>query len=85
MAKLGKGALLPDFTYQTIYEKGLQISETVKKAPKTALVFLRYYGCPFCQLDMHDYMEHYDAITAAGSQFLVVLQSDSAAAAELPA
>lgn len=76
MAKLEKGALLPDFTYQTINEKGLQISDTVKKAPKTALVFLRYYGCPFCQLDMHDYMVHYEDITAAGGRFLVVLQSD---------
>lgn len=76
MARLTEGMQLPDFIYQTPYEKDLKISETVKKCDKTALVFLRYYGCSFCQLDMHDYLVNYDAITAGGNQFLVVLQSD---------
>ena len=76
MAILAPGAQIPDFVYQTPYEKDLHIADTAKKAAKTALVFLRYYGCPMCQLDMHDYMENYDDIVAGGGQFLVVLQSD---------
>ncbi|MBO6000113.1 MAG: AhpC/TSA family protein [Lachnospiraceae bacterium] len=76
MAKLTVGDKLPDFTFQTVDEKDLKISEAVKAAGKTALVFLRYYGCPFCQLDMHDYAENFDEITANGGRFYVVLQSD---------
>ena len=76
MAKLTPGSKLPDFTFRTISEKDLKISEAAKAAGKTALVFLRYYGCPFCQLDMHDYAERFEDITANGGQFYVVLQSD---------
>ena len=76
MAKLTVGDKLPNFTFDTPYQKGLSMYEELKKAPKTALVFLRYYGCPFCQFDMHSYEVSYDQITASGYQFFVVLQSD---------
>lgn len=76
MTKLAIGEMLPDFVYDTPYQKGLSIHETIRMKPKTALVFLRYYGCPFCQLDMRDYALHIKEITADGGQFLVVLQSD---------
>ncbi len=78
MTKLTVGSKLPAFDYATVYESGLHIYDTLAKADKTALVFLRYYGCPFCQLDMHEYETHYSEITAHGGQFLVVLQSDPA-------
>lgn len=76
MAKLNVGNKLPDFTFTTPYETNRDIYTELAKANNTALVFLRYYGCPFCQLDMHEYEIHFDEITATGGQFFVVLQSD---------
>ena len=79
MAQLHAGQTMPDFTYDTPFAQGCQLSETVRKVPgKTALVFLRYYGCTLCQYDIHRYAQAYAQITAEGGQMLVVLQSDPA-------
>lgn len=87
MPHLNKGDRMADFTYVTPYSSANRLSETVKKCPgRTAIVFLRYYGCRMCQLDMLDYAEQYEAIRAAGGQLLIVLQSDPAKlAAQIPA
>ena len=87
MPHLNKGDRMADFTYVTPYSSANRLSQTVKKCPgRTAIVFLRYYGCRMCQLDMLDYAEQYEAIRAAGGQLLVVLQSDPAKlAAQIPA
>ena len=76
MAKLEVGQIMPDFDYVTPFTIGHTLAETAAKAPKTALVFLRYWGCPLCQYDIHLLAQAYDEITAAGGQLLVVLQSD---------
>ena len=76
MPKLETGSIMPDFTYDTPFAKGLTLAQTVKAAPKTALVFLRYFGCTLCQLDLHRLAQQYDTVTANGGQVLVVLQSD---------
>ena len=79
MPHLNKGDKMADFTYVTPYSSANRLSETVKNCPgRTAIVFLSYYGCRMCQLDMRDYAEQYEAIRAAGGQLLVVLQSDPA-------
>lgn len=82
MSKLETGMLLPDFTYDTPFAKGLALADTAKAAPKTALVFLRYYGCTLCQYDIHRMAEGYGKISANGGQLLVVLQSDPAGLAK---
>lgn len=76
MAKLSVGDIMPDFQYTTPYQKGLYLAETVKNTHKTAILFLRYYGCPICQLDLHELTKYYDKITSRGGQVLVVLQSE---------
>ena len=81
-ARLSEGGVMPDFTFDTPFATGLSLSETVQKTPKTALLFLRYYGCTLCQYEMHLLAENYDQITAAGGQVLVVLQSAPAGIAE---
>ena len=82
MPRLNVGDKMPDFEFATPYSPANRLSETVQKCPgKTALVFLRYYGCRMCQLDMIDYQERYGAIAAAGGQLLIALQSDPAAEA----
>lgn len=83
MGKVRKGQKLKDFTYDTPFEQNVKFSKTVKRVKhETALVFLRYYGCPLCQLDIHEYAENYEKITKKGDQILVVLQSDPVKLAE---
>ncbi len=82
MTRLTAGQFMPDFTFDTPFETGRTLAQTVRQAEgKTALVFLRYYGCPLCQYDIHQYAKQYSALTQAGGQLLVVLQSDPAALA----
>lgn len=69
------GEKAPDFTYNTVFENGLRLSDTVKKAKKTFLVFLRYFGCRSCQLDLRDYTAQYSRFVEKDAQLLVVLQS----------
>lgn len=72
---LAAGDVLDDFSFMTPFRSDVSISETAAKAGKTAIVFLRYFGCTLCQYDIHKYKEGYDAIRKAGGQLLVVLQS----------
>ena len=68
---------MPDFTFATPFETNRTMAETAKKVNgKTAVVFLRYFGCTFCQYDMQQFATEYDKIKATGGQLLVVLQSD---------
>lgn len=82
MAKLNVGEILPDFSYETPFAKDQTLSETAGRAKKTALLFLRYYGCTLCQYDIHRLSAHYPELTAHGGQVLVVLQSDPGRLAE---
>lgn len=76
-AVLTEGGVMPDFGFSTPFKTGLTLAETVKEVPgKTALLFLRYFGCTLCQYDIHQFMVHYDAIKSKGGQLLIVLQSD---------
>lgn len=69
------GDVLEDFTYTTPWTTG-KLSDNGGK--KTVLMFLRYYGCTICQLDLMRLKQEYDKLTAAGARALVVLQSDPA-------
>ena len=82
MARLEAGQRLPDFEYVTPFSTGHTLTETAAAAPKTALVFLRYWGCTLCQYDIHLLAQEYDKIRARGGQLLVVLQSDPARLAQ---
>ncbi len=75
MAKVKVGDKLPDFVYDTPFETGVRLGQTAQKAARTAVLFLRYYGCTMCQYEIHQYAVEYEKIRAAGGQVLVVLQS----------
>lgn len=77
-ARLTVGEVMPNFTYDTPFATALTLSDTVQKTSKTALLFLRYYGCTLCQYDIHQLTENYHQITDVGGQVIVVLQSDPA-------
>lgn len=82
MKKLEIGQIMPDFDYVTPFSAGHTLAETAAKAPKTALIFLRYWGCPLCQYDIHLLAQAHEELTAGGGQVLVVLQSDPEGLAE---
>ncbi len=76
MPRLSVGDRMPDFFFDTPFEAGRTLAQTAARVRgKTALVFLRYYGCPLCQYDMHRYAEAHEQLTAGGGQMLVALQS----------
>jgi peroxiredoxin len=74
MAKITENQPMEDFIFNTSTEAGLSLSKAAADK-KTVLLFLRYYGCTLCRLDMHLLREKYPDITAAGGQVFVVLQS----------
>lgn len=67
------GSQLDDVVYQTPWRKG-KLSEMVDRP--VFLLFLRYYGCTICQLDMQHLKRDYYKITDTGAKVMVVLQSD---------
>ncbi|MEA4912022.1 MAG: PatB family C-S lyase, partial [Oscillospiraceae bacterium] len=73
--KLAAGDRLPDFIYETKDARGLHIADALGASEKTALLFLRYYGCSVCRLDLHALAQRYDDFRAAGCAVKVVLQS----------
>lgn len=75
MSRMKVGDQMPDFSFCTPFRSDRKLSQAVK-AKKTAIVFLRYYGCTLCQYDIHKYAAGYDNIKKAGGEIMVVLQSD---------
>jgi len=74
MARLTKGDKFPDFTVNTVYEKGLKISQITEGKP-TMFWFLRYMGCPPCRLDVHLLTQKKPEFDAKGVNIVVVMQS----------
>lgn len=64
-----------DFRFDTADRQGLLLSEEVKHARYTFLIFLRYYGCTSCQIDLMDLSAAYEKFKAKDAQIFVVLQS----------
>ena len=71
--KVGEHAL--DFTFNTLNQQGLKLSEVVKNTDKTVVHFLRYYGCTLCQLDIREYINKAAELEKKNAQLFVVLQS----------
>ena len=71
---LEAGMKMPDFTYDTPFASGLSFAEECGGRP-TVLLFHRYYGCSACNAAMERLAADYDAVTAAGGQVKVVVQS----------
>lgn len=70
------GTQIPDFFYNTPYENALSFhSALAKVSGKTAIIFLRFYGCRLSQYDIMQYAKNYAKIVGTDAQFLVVLQS----------
>ncbi len=79
--RLAAGMNAPGFTYDTVSERALDFRETTRDK-RSALFFLRYAGCPICQMKIGELRRDHDAFTAAGIKVFVVLQSDPATVKE---
>ncbi len=76
MEKLRIGDIMPDFQYDTPFRKGCRFSQKIRNGKKTALIFLRYYGCTLCQFDMARLRRIYPLIKENGGELIVGLQSN---------
>ena len=74
--KLVKGTKMPDFTYLSPYAEGEKNFAEFAQGKKTYVVFLRYYGCTVCRLDLHIYAQRMAEFAAKDCNLMVVLQSD---------
>jgi len=71
------GQRFEDFTYDTAWEQGSTLFQTLDKG-KTIFIFSRYIGCPPCLLELMNLSKTYPKIKQAGGELLVVMQSDPA-------
>ncbi len=77
MSKLNVGDKIPDFKFVTAFSNERKWhAELALNKGKTALIFLRYYGCTLCQLDIRTFTKKYHEITDNGGKFYIVLQSE---------
>ncbi len=72
--RLKAGAVAPDFTFDSPWKKGLKLSGFTKEGT-TVLMFLRYMGCPVCQMKIAELRKEIGEFTRRKVSLLVVLQS----------
>jgi peroxiredoxin len=72
--KLTNGDKAPDFNFETPWDRGLNFSKLANGKP-AVLVFLRYLGCPVCQIDMANLKNEIGLIEKKGAKLFVILQS----------
>jgi thioredoxin-dependent peroxiredoxin len=72
--RLTAGATAPDFAFDTPWKKGQKLSDFTIKGT-TVLMFLRYMGCPICQMKIAELKKEFSQFEKRGVSLLVVLQS----------
>jgi thioredoxin-dependent peroxiredoxin len=75
--RLTAGAAAPDFVFDTPWKKKLKLSDFTGKKT-TVLMFLRYIGCPICQMKIAELKKEFGRFENNGAHLLVVLQSTPA-------
>ncbi len=66
-----------DFLFHTADQENIRLSDKVREASKTVLIFSRYLGCPLCQVDILDLCAQYERFKEKNAQILLVLQSSA--------
>jgi len=79
--RLAPGSPAPDFTLDTPHEKNLGFRDSAGGSV-AALFFLRYAGCPLCQMKISELRSDADSFARAGCRLFAVLQSDPAVVRE---
>ncbi len=81
-SKLAIGDKAPDFKFKTPWGGELNFYDAAGNNP-AVLIFLRYYGCPVCQMEMAKIKQEIDLVRQKGGRVFVVLQSASETIASL--
>ena len=81
-AKLNVGDKAPNFKFETPWERGSGFYKAAGENP-AVLVFLRYHGCPVCQMEMAKLKRDIDLIKKKGARVFVILQSSPATVAAI--
>jgi thioredoxin-dependent peroxiredoxin len=68
------GQVAPDFTMTDVKGERFALSDYKGKS-SVVLVFLRYAGCPICQLALHDLKDAYEEFRTLGAEVAVFVQS----------
>ena len=79
--KLTLGMNAPNFTFDTISEQALNFYKAAG-GKRSVIFFLRYIGCPVCQMKIRDILNDHEKFNAVGLQVYVVLQSTPASIKE---
>lgn len=74
MAVLSKGDIFPDIEYISGRDTKERLSAR-QGGFRAVVLFLRYYGCPLCQLDIHTLAENAARLSSRRVRPFVVLQS----------
>ncbi|WP_022818794.1 redoxin domain-containing protein [Fusobacterium russii] len=74
--KLESGMKIEDFSFNT--QNGMKKSflSEIKEAEQTILLFLRYIGCPVCNLMIHEINDNFLSFQKKEKKLFVVLQSE---------
>ena len=72
--RIATGMTSPDFTFDSPWKKSLKFYDFLKK-DKALLIFLRYMGCPLCQLKISEISRDIDQFKEAHTNVFIVLQS----------
>jgi peroxiredoxin len=73
-SRLAVGNKAPDFKFKTPWDDEVNFYDATGNNP-AVLIFLRYYGCPVCQMEMAKLKQEIDLIRKKGGRAFVVLQS----------
>lgn len=74
--KIIPGVKAPDFEFNSPWKKSLKFYDFLGKE-KTILMFLRYMGCPICQMKISEIRVNWDEFKKRKLNVLVVLQSEA--------
>lgn len=66
---------IDDFQFDTPFEKNKSLYQ-LSNGKKIALVFLRYYGCTICQLDIRKFIDSAKKFDEKNTALFIVLQSE---------
>ncbi len=73
--RLMAGAKAPDFVFDSPWEKSLRFYEAAGKG-RSILFFLRYVGCPICQMKISEIIHDWELFKQKGCSVFVALQSE---------
>ncbi|WP_413729992.1 peroxiredoxin-like family protein [Sodalis sp. RH22] len=77
MTQIGIGEKAHNFVFASPWD-GKKDFFTETKNQRSLLLFLRYFGCTTCQLEIHNLILDYPKFKQAGVEVYVVLQSSAA-------